>query len=397
MKIILLHNAYRLRGGEDVVFDNEFRMLSAANHDVTRVELSNDQIYSFSDKFKTLVNAHNSKEKAKWIETLIENTGAKIIHIHNFFPLLTPSVHVAAARKGVAVVQTLHNFRLICANAMLLRNNKICEKCIGGSRQWGVVYRCYRGSLVGSLAVVAMQNSAARRRIWQNDVHRFIALTEFAREKFVEGGIPGARIAVKPNFINSTASIAPSETRSGALFVGRLSKEKGVDVLLNAWRSFGNVPLTIVGDGPESDRLRRDAPQNVRFVGSLSISSVRELMTHSIALIVPSVWYEGFPMVIVEAFSVGLPVIASDIGSLGELIKEGENGAKFIPKDVDSLRLTLAALFADPGRLARLGKGAKTTFDNLYTEEKNLHILEKIYSEAIELANTQKKTYHDRV
>lgn len=381
MNILLLHNLYQNRGGEDVVVEAESALLRAAGHRVNVETVANDEIRGLSDKLATFFNAPFDPARRQWIRELIASHRPDVVHVHNFFPLLTPAVHEGAAEAGVAVVQTLHNYRLVCAGALLMRSEQICEKCVGGSKAWGVAHRCYRGSVAGSFAIVRMQARARRNRTWTRYVHRFIALTEFGKAKFVQDGFPAERVIVKPNFA-FPAPVGGGERR-GALFVGRLSLEKGVHVLVQAWRQLPNIPLTIVGEGPERGSLETLAPSNVRFLGPLESSEVRRHMTQAQALIMPSLWYEGFPMTIVEAFSCGLPVIAPRLGAMAELVANGRNGILFAPGDAVSLAAAACDAFAVPAKLTSMGEVARETYTRLYTPERNVLRLEEIYAQAI--------------
>lgn len=347
-----------------------------------RVErVSNDAISGAASKLRTFVRTPYDPARKKWMVTLLGKFKPDIVHVHNFFPLMTPAVHEAAAEMGLPVVQTLHNYRLLCANAQFLREGHVCEKCLGGNRAWALVHRCYRGSLPGSLALVRMQNRAFRNHTWNRHVHRFIALTEFARDKFIQGGLPAGNLVVKPNFVSGQTQ--ESGQRQGMLFVGRLSVEKGADTLISAWHDLPEFPLTIVGGGPELDRLKSMAPANVTFVGQQSPDQVMQYLASAEALILPSIWYEGFPMTVVEAFSRGVPVIASNIGSLSEIIEPGVNGAHFRPGDPDDLVATVRQLKSNPTNLVALGKGARASYAEKYTPEMNLVQLENIYKDAI--------------
>jgi glycosyltransferase involved in cell wall biosynthesis len=380
MRILILHNTYQRPGGEDTVVAKEVKILSAGGHAVELATVSNDEIVGLPAKLRTLLHTPYDGLRGEWVESLIARTGAEIVHVHNFFPLLTPAVHQAAARSGVAVVQTLHNFRLICAGAMLLRDGRVCEDCLTGSRIKGVIHRCYRGSLAGSAAVVAMQGRAERDRTWHKSVHRFIALTNFAKVKFVAGGLPADRIVVRPNVV--TAPSVAHVPRTGALFVGRLSSEKGVSLLLRSWAHV-DTPLTIVGDGPERERLKAMAPANVRFVGHQAPDVVRQYMLSSEYLVVPSIWYEGFPMTIVEAYAAGLPVVASRIGSLAEVVNDDVEGRLFEPGDSNELASIANGLAGRPDTLSRYSASARKAYEQLYTPERGLKTLEAIYDDAL--------------
>lgn len=381
MNILVVHNKYQQRGGEDAVVEAEVELLARAGHVINVAVVSNDEVSGLPAKARTFLKTPYNVERKSWLIGLLLQYRPDVVHIHNFFPLLTPSVHEAASEHGAAVVQTLHNYRLLCAGALFLRDGHVCEKCLQGSSLWGLVHRCYRGSLPASLAVTRMQVRAKRSEVWKRHVHRFIALTEFAREKFVEGGLPAERIAVKPNFVTSPQGL-PELDRNGAIYVGRLSAEKGVKLLLEAWRSFPHIPLTIVGDGPERQELEAMAPANVTFTGALTGSDVRGRMAQAQCLIMPSIWYETFGLTIIEAFSVGTPVLASRLGAMAELVDDGVTGQTFEPNEnhlVDAIR----AAFSDNGRLLQMGRAAAALYKARYTPQANLAQLEDIYEAAL--------------
>lgn len=384
MKILILHNAYKLRGGEETVVAAETEMLRSAGHDVHLEVVSNDEISGLANKLRTFLNTPHNPERKLWMKNILDKVQPNIVHIHNFFPILTPAVHEAVNEAGIAVVQTLHNYRLLCAGAQFRRDGGVCELCLGGSRAWGVVHRCYRGSVVGSLAVVRMQARAEKEGTWQNHVQRFIALSEFARHKFTEGGLPADKIAIKSNFVADEAvALAGQSPRAGALFVGRLSPEKGVNILLNAWSEMPDIDLVIAGDGPEMERLQAQAPSNVKFLGSISSDRVKQLMSEAQCLVLPSIWYEGFPMTLVEAFSSALPVIASRLGAMEEIVDDGVTGYHFNPGDADDLRKVVRRAFSAPEGLEQLGRAARQAYEDEYTPDANLKVLESIYADAI--------------
>jgi glycosyltransferase involved in cell wall biosynthesis len=385
LRVLVLHNAYRQRGGEDRVVELEYELLRAAGHSVILEHVSNDQISGPAAQWQAFLHAPYAPARKVWMRDILDRVRPDIVHVHNFFPLLSPSVHEAAADAGVAVVQTLHNYRPICASATLSRNGKGCEKCLDSSRNWALVHRCYQGSLPASLALVRMQNSAFSRNIWSEKVHRFIALTAFGRDKFIAGGLPADRVALKPNFAPDHGT--PREHgRRGALFVGRLSREKGVDVLLRAWRQVPDCVLTVVGEGPDLETLMASAPPNVRFLGRRSPDDLRQIMGAAQLLVLPSLWPEGFPLTLVEAFAAGLPVLGSRLGAMAELIDPGKTGELFTAGDADDLAARARALLSSPRPLAQLGQNARSTYEKLYTPEANLRRLEAIYAEAMALA-----------
>lgn len=380
MKILILHNAYQRAGGEDAVVAAESEMLRSAGHDVILEKVTNDAIQGAAAKARAFLNTPHDPARRQWAADMLKQTGAQIVHIHNFFPLMTPATHEGARAAGAAVVQTLHNYRLLCANAQFLREGSVCEKCVTSSRIWSVVHRCYRGSAAGSFALMRMQHRAEQHGTWNKHVDRFIALTQFAKGKFIEGGLPADRIAVKPNSVGDIAG-RQEGVRSGALFVGRLSPEKGVDVLMKAWTKLADMQLTVLGDGPERERLQAMAPPNVTFKGAVPSDIVRQHMLQAEVLLMPSIWYEGFPMTAVEAFAASLPVVASRIGSLAEIV-EPSTGALFQPGSPDDLAAKIRDL-QTTGALAGLGQGARRAYEQKYAPQINLRQLEHIYAEAL--------------
>lgn len=378
MKILVVHNAYQMRGGEDSVVEAEIALLRGAGYEVRLECVSNDDISGTMAAARAFIKAPYDPARARWIRDMVRRDNIAIVHVHNSFPRLTPAIHMGASAGGAAVVQTLHNYRLVCANALMLRDGQVCELCLHG-RSWPALkYRCYRDSLPGTFAAVRTQWQMRAHR-WQDSVDQFIALTGFAAGKFVDSGLPADRISVKPNF-RAAAPTSPA-LRQGFLFVGRLSPEKGVHVLLDAFRSLPNLCLTIIGDGPDAAVLRERAPCNVTFTGPLSPEDVQAHMLRAVALVMPSVWYEGFPMTVVEAYASRLPVIASRIGSLAEIVRHSETGLLFEPGSADSLATMLRE--ADQLELARMGELSREMYEELYTPERNLEMLLAIYSKAL--------------
>src|SRR5712692_7087883 len=324
MKLLLVHNRYRQSGGEDTVFEFEASLLARRGHEVDRVLVSNDDIQSFSEKTRTALSLTWNKAGYALVAGAIERFRPDIVHVHNFFARLSPSVYDAAVEAGIPVVQTLHNFRITCANGLLLRNGAPCELCVTGSPYNAVRFRCYRNSRVGSIAVARMIAAHRRRGTWRKKVARFVALSEFARDRFVAAGLPAERITVKPNGTDDPGA-RPEGPTTAVLYVGRLSEEKGVRTLLEAARG-ASVPIRIVGDGPLRAELEATAPKTVAFLGHLSRDAVLAEMARALCLVVPSIWYENFPMTLVEACAVGLPAIVSRLGALPEIVEDGITG-----------------------------------------------------------------------
>lgn len=384
MRILILHNRYQVPGGEDAAVAAERRLLMARGHEVTLIETDNDAILGTMAKVRTAIATPYNPARRRWIAREVRRTGAQIVHVHNVFPRLSPSVLDGAADAGAGVVQTLHNYRAICANGLLLRDGVVCEACVGRIGWPAIRHGCYRGSAAGSAAVVVMQQAARWMQVWDRPGRRLIALTEFARDKLISGGLPADRIVVKPNFIDTEAQASEEAERAGILFVGRLSPEKGLDTLLAAARLLPHIAFTVVGSGPDEARLRGAAPLNVFFTGALPNAAARARMAKASALVMPSIWYEGFPMTVLEGFSAGTPVIAARIGSLLEIVAEGVTGLLFTPGDPSSLAKSIAQLLCDPPAMRRMGEAGRGHALTRYGPSANAVQLEAIYASVLD-------------
>lgn len=379
MRILVAHNAYQQRGGEDAVVESEIALLQSHGHDVGAWLRSNDDIAamtSLSLARDTLWSGQTQRE----LTERLRHFKPDVIHVHNTFPLISPSLYWAAARAGIPVVQTLHNFRLMCLNALFLREGRVCEDCMGRLPWPGVARACYRGSFAASGVLAGMLALHRGLGTYRNKVARYIALTEFSRRKFIEGGLPAGRVVVKPNFVDF---LAPDPVpREGLLFVGRLSVEKGVATLARAAALLPGTCLRVAGAGPEAGLL--DGVTGVTCLGSLTAEGVRQEMNRAAALVVPSICYENFPRTIAEAFACGTPVIASRIGALAELVGDGETGLLFEPGNPGDLADKMAWALAHPERMAAMGRNARAQFDAEFSAEVNYRRLMEIYKEAIQ-------------
>ena len=380
MRVLLVHNAYREPGGEDAVVAAEHALLAAHGHEVALFTASNEAVGGALSRLKVAWRAPYSAAARDALAARIAAFSPDVVHVHNFFPLLTPSLYDACRAAGVAVVQTLHNYRLLCPVATLMRRGRVCELCLTGSAYQAVLHGCYRESRQATLAVARMIERHRRLGTWRTKVERFIALTEFARRKFVAGGLPPERLTVKPNFAADPGEPAPGR-REGALYVGRLSPEKGVETLLAAWRSLA-VPLRVVGDGPLAEVLARACPPTVSLLGRLPPAEVGREMARAAFLVVPSHCYEGFPMVVVEAYARGLPVLASGHGALAEVVEDGVTGRHVAPADAADLAAKAAWAAANPETLAAMGRAARARFRARYDAPRNHERLLAIYGQA---------------
>lgn len=386
MRVLVLHNRYQISGGEDLVVQAEKALLEANGHDVTLVEATNDNIVGCLEKAKAAVSAIYSPSSKRRVREEIAKFSPDIVHVHNYFPLLSPSVFYACQEAGIPVVQTLHNYRLLCANAYLFREGSVCEDCVGKRFPWsGVVNGCYRGSKVGTAIVGTMQSVHRTVQTWTKMVDAYIALTEFSRQKFVQGGLPAEKIVVKPNFLLSDPG--KGEGKGGyALFVGRLSPEKGLDKLFQAWEKVGEkMPLKIVGDGELADMVAQAAQKlkGVEWLGRQPKEQVLVLMKEATVLVFPSLCYETFGLSIAEAYAVGLPAIASNLGSPSSLVKHGRTGLHFRPGDADDLVAQVEWVLTHPVELAQMRREARAEFEAKYTADRNYQMLMNIYERVL--------------
>jgi len=387
MKVFLSHTYYRLSGGEDKVFEAELFLLREQGHRVNILAFHNDAMKRFSPWRQGMLTIWN-REAYRKSRKALSDIKPEVVHIHNTFPLASPAVLHAAKAEGVPVVMTLHNYRLLCANALFFRNGQVCEDCLGRSPWIGVAHGCYRDSRAATAVVATMLTIHRWLGTWTQNVDMYIALTEFARQKFIEGGLPADKIAVKPNFVHPDPG--SGEGRGGfALFVGRLSQEKGLDTLLAAWeRLQGRVPLKIVGDGPLASEVAAAAERldGVEWLGRMPREEVLGLMKQASFLVLPSKVYENFPMTIAEAFATGLPVVASDLGAMASLIDHERTGLHFRPGDAEDLAAKVEWMLSHPKALDQMRKEARAEYEAKYTAERNYRMLMEIYARAIENA-----------
>jgi len=374
MRILSIHNKYKIKGGEDVVFKAECELLEDHGHEVRAVLFDNKAIHGVVGKLNTLMGVISNKSSYKRVRDEVISFSPDIIHVHNFFPLVSPVVFDVAHENAIPIVLTLHNYRLICPGALLLRNEKTCEVCVNSTFPFkGVINKCYRNSLIETAALGFMNYWHNEIGTWGNKIDRFIVLTDFAKKKFLNSSlnVEGGQFVTKPNFV-------PDYGEGGGgdrfLFVGRLSHEKGISVLLETF-SQSNFKLAIIGEGPLINEVEEaeKVNKNITYLGCQGRKAVIKAMKSCRALIFPSIWYEGMPMTILEAFSCGCPVIASKLGSMVELIEDQVNGLHFKPGDSVDLRSKLELITVG------MRGGARDSYLKKFTPEENYKSLINIY------------------
>lgn len=382
MKVMLVHNRYQQSGGEERVFESECELLKSHGHDVLRYEAHNDTVERHTG-VRLALGTTWSRKAYREIRASLERERPQIVHVHNTLPLISPAVYYAAAAVGLPVVQTVHNYRLLCPKAQLLRDGRICEDCVGRRLPWpGVVHACYRGSRAATSAVALMLGLHWVLGTWTRRVNRYIALTHFMRRKLIEGGLPAERIVVKPNFV--TPDPGAGEHDGGyALFVGRLSPEKGLPTLLRAWAQVGDrLPLKIAGSGPQ-EGLANGAALGIEWLSQVTHGEVLELMRRAHVLIIPSEWYEGFPAIMAEACATALPVIASRLGALAEIVEDGRTGLLFNPGDASDLAAKVNWALDHPREVAEMRWRTRAEYETRYTAERNYELLLATYRDAL--------------
>jgi len=389
VKVLLVHNTYQQPGGEDVVFEQEGQMLKNAGHEVITYRRSNMEVEAYRGlRLISLARGSvwSSDSRRDFVE-LLRGDKPDVVHVHNTFMMISPSIYSACTEARVPVVQTLHNYRLMCPAATLFRKGKVCEECVGGSLWPSIKYGCYHDQRSTTAVVAAMLTTHRMLRTWTNDITYYIALTEFSRSKFIEGGMPAQNILVKPNFVNPDplARTGPGEY---ALFVGRLSPEKRVSTVLAAWKQLPpSISIRVIGGGPDRPALEAQAMQDglthVQFAGQMPRAQTLAAINNAKFLVFSSEWYENFPVTIAEAFACRTPVIASRMGAMQEIVEDGRTGLLFNTGDPEDLAAKVRWAWSHPEEMQKMGEAARQEYQNKYTAEKNLPMLMEIYERAI--------------
>lgn len=387
MRILQVHTRYREPGGEDVVVGAEAELLRRAGHEVVQWQAQNPE--GTSAAVATLALSPWNPAAARSLGRVATRLRPQVAHVHNTWFAMSPSVLPALRRAGIPVVMTLHNYRLLCANSRLFRDGRPCEDCIGTHPWHGLRHRCYRDSLLQSLPAAGTIAFHSLLGTWRRDVSLFLALNEFSRARFVSGGLPPERIHIKPNFVVDPGPRTVSNQASPTvLYVGRLVAEKGLTVLLEAWRraAMSSLELVIVGDGSMRPALQRLAVPGVRFAGRLPAEEVRRRMLAARVLVLPSLSYEVQPMAALEAVAAGVPVLASDIGGMPELLRP-LGSCWLVPPGVEEAWAAALGRLTDARLVEQGGRQARATYEQSFTEASALDALEAAYELALRSAS----------
>jgi len=397
LKVLLVHNFYgsSAPSGENMVYTAERELLGQHGHTVIEFTRHSDEIRDrgafgvLRGAFATPWNPFSKRA----LQSVLEKEEPDVMHVHNTFPLISPSIFHATKGLDTATILTLHNYRTFCAAGIPMHDNVPCTECLDTqSISPALRYGCYRKNRVATLPLATMIALHRRVKTWERHVDAFVALSEFQKDRMVRAGLAEENVHIKPPFYVNPPTPLPWEKReSKVVFVGRLGMEKGLYILIDAWKQWGREApqLEIIGDGPERATLQKSVKGNgiedkISFLGQLPSLEVQKRLRLARLLVLPSLCFEGFPMTIIEAFSLGVPVAASDIGPLSDIVKNGETGILHQAGNALSLYQTMKEIWDESGRLCSLGQGARQEFDKKYTADANYENLMKIYDAAIE-------------
>ncbi|MGB0383971.1 MAG: glycosyltransferase family 4 protein [Ardenticatenaceae bacterium] len=387
-RILIIHNYYQQPGGERTAVRAQISLLQQQGHDVLLYTEDNAEIkdYGLPQKALAIGRTIFSSKAYHQIQELVEQKRPAVAHIHNVFPLISPAIYHGLRQTGIPIVQTIHNFRFLCPNSFFFTQGQICERCKYGNTLNAIRYRCYRESYFAS-ALYALSIGGHRKRGTFQQIDRFIALTEFAAQKLVESQFTTRdKIAILGNFLPEP--LPPpgffDDHEPYVIFMGRLSAEKGVDTLIKAMAGVPNLKLKVLGVGPEAERLQALGQQlqgRVEFLGFVAGEKKWELLRRALAVVVPSVWYEHFPLTILESFAAATPVLASKLGSLPHIIREGETGLFTQPNDVKDMQSKLRFLAANPQKSLKMGQAARAEVEARFVASVHYERLMQIYDE----------------
>lgn len=389
MKIIVVHNQYQRPGGEDVVFEQECQLLKVNGHEIVVYCRSNWEVESYPG-VKRLALVRRviwADDTRRDFGELLRREKPDLVHIHNIWFMISPSIYAACHEAGVPVVQTLHNYRFFCPVGTFFRDGRVCEECVNHGLRRSVLHACYRDSRPATAAVALTLAVHRLKRTYTTGIECYIALSQFSRNAFVRAGLPAERVFVKPNFVHPDPGMS-ADCGDYALFIGRLSPEKRVSTILTAWTHLGcRIPLLIVGGGPEGNQLHEEAAlrglTTISFQGQLPRDQALAFMRRARFLIFSSEWYENFPVTIAESFACGVPVICSRLGAMQEIVDDGRTGLHFTAGDAHDLAEKVDWAWNHAERMRLMGKEARREFESKYTAEKNYPLLMEIYRHAV--------------
>lgn len=391
-KILLIHNCHRSSSssGDDGVFEREAALLENHGHQIIRYNPSNDEFYRRGPirKLYTALQIPWSISATREICDLLRKEKPNIAHVHNFFPLISPSIYHLLNSEGIPVIQTLHDFRFLCTNAFFMRDGNICEECKRGSHFRSIWHGCFKESRIRTVPVALMLKLHQYLDTFRKKIDAYICLTEFQRKIFADAGFAENKLFVKPNFVEDISEGNSIKRGNYAVFIGRLGEEKGVKILIEAWRTLQELPLMVIGDGPDGEKYKKMVHnigiKNIEFFGFRPHSECMGLLNEAMFLVMPSIWYETFGLTIIEAFSRAKPVIASNLGAMAELVVDNKTGLLFKSGDPKDMAEKVRWLWKNPDECIRMGQKARQEFEAKYTPQKNYEMMMWIYNKVVE-------------
>lgn len=389
MKILLCHNRYRMRTGEDIAFDFTQRLLQQAGHELCFYTLDNRSIEEFTMPQKFLLPARSiySFQSKQEIANVLAREKPDVAIVQNVFPLISPSVYYALAERRIPVVQAVFNYRFLCANGQFFTNGSVCERCLGGNHLHGLWRRCYRDSFWLTAINCAGLAVHQKAETWRTRINIFVVPDEFLGKKLVASNLPKSRVRTVPNPFDMDGCNVSNELGEYALFVGLLSRQKGILTLLDALMRCTKTKLVIVGDGAEKDAvLRHPFVSNGRaqFLGSVYGKKLNDLLAGCAFVVVPSEWYDNLPMIVCHAFATGRTVIASRINGIPEYVKHEENGLLFSPGNADELAQSMDRLCSDVPLRRALSTHARRTAEEVFHPKHWICRMNAVLEEAIQ-------------
>jgi glycosyltransferase involved in cell wall biosynthesis len=385
MKVLLIHNCYGRFSGEEAVVAAQEKLLTDNGHEVTSFERSSAEIPAMKlGKLRALSSGLHSSSSCKAVRAMLRRRRPDVVNVHNVYPLISPSVLKVCRDEGVPVVMTVHNYRLICPNGLFMTQDEICHRCAGGREYWCLLRNC-EGSLAKSFGYALRNWVARKRRAFLDNVTMFMALTEFQRQQLISEGYPAERIAVVPNMTSIEKNSVDGELGEYVAFVGRVSPEKGIATLRQAAESLPDVPMRAAGSYEGNEHLADGGPASLEFLGQLEHNSLDPFYANSRIVVLPSVCYEGFPMILPEAMLHGKPVIASRIGGIPEIVDDGVTGLLFEPGNAEDLAEKIRYLWDRPELCRRMGQAGREKVLREYTPQRYYERLMAVYEKAIEI------------
>lgn len=392
MKILQVHNFYRTPGGECGVVKAEKKLLESHSHAVAQFSADSNTLdeMTFFEKAAAYLQIPYNVRIARRLESFVSEFEPDIAHVHNVFPMLSPAVYAALKRHSIPVVQTIHNYRFLCPNGLFYVKGKVCEGCQEKSYFEAVMNRCMHGSIATSALYAGAIAWGWHGGTFHSCVDQYIALNAFAANKLAAGGVSKKKIRICGNFVSDFAE-APAKKQSYALYLGRLSAEKGLPTLLAAARLVPELPLKIAGTGPLEDDLRRVVAEpgmgHIQVIGHVAGEAKRCLIAEALCTVVPSEWYENFPLSVVESLALGTLVIASRIGGLPELVEHDHTGLLFPPGDTTALAECLSRMSRREPDLRGMASNALAMARERFSPQRHLDQLLDIYNCAVRHAS----------